>query len=389
MRTIQKTLTAAAALSLCASLTTQAAGSPVSKQQPVAAPVSAPAIPPPAVKSAAPKSEKPSDVPLSALERFRTYTGQRTPAALCELFNAPASAGFRQQPEVVISNGALTVSITAALPASDNAAPNIAFNGARLMSYERGSKDKWLIDALPDTGVMKAEMIVLSNNTALEFPLAVAPPLPVGTDLSEKAFTAFLGGSTPAGKPVLDLNGDGRRDYQDDYIFAANYLVNKRSASSTAVGAEEPRVMQRWEQQQTAPAAPYPDSQAAGTTRSADPATPAAPGSEQVSPSAGGGWYNNTPAPSAAPAAASGNNNSNNTGSADTNGTSTTAGNNNGTSNGTNQNTSNPTPESGTMTTLTSPSGKTVTFIGSDRNNLNKRNLDAKERTNNLNQTPK
>ncbi len=147
----------------------------------------------PAPAAAAAKDEKPAAAPVSAQERFRTHTGPRTPAALSELFSAPASAGFRQQPEVVLTTGAEMVTIVASIPAKDAAAPSITFNGAQLLSSEQIAKDQWLFVALPETGVMKAEMIVISNGSTLVVPLSVAPPLPADTDLSEKVSSPFWG----------------------------------------------------------------------------------------------------------------------------------------------------------------------------------------------------
>jgi hypothetical protein len=41
-------------------------------------------------------------------------------------------------------------------------------------------------------------------------------------------FAQFLkDGSEP--KPKRDLNGDGRHDYQDDFIYTVNYLIVKDS----------------------------------------------------------------------------------------------------------------------------------------------------------------
>ena len=264
MRTKSSTLAAALVITICAALTVQAAppaGNPPASRKtagkaaaPTAAPpVTAPAVSPvsavpaiPAVPAAsAAKTETPAATPISVLERFRTYSGPRTPAALSALFSAPVWAGVRQQPEVVLSNGAIPVNIAATIPATDNTAPNFAFTAARMVSSAQVKRDQWLIVALPETGVMKAGMIVLSNGVTREIPLTVAPTLPAGTDLSEKGFIAFLGGATAAAKPLRDLNGDGSRDYIDDYIFTANYLANKLSpVAERSIDAEESRTDQ-------------------------------------------------------------------------------------------------------------------------------------------------
>src|SRR5450631_3947430 len=182
MRTKSKTIAAALVISLCASLTAQAASpasgpTPVQKSASTPAPAATvPATAVPATAAAATISAITSAAPVSVLERFRTYSGPRTPAALSELFRAPVWAGVRQQPEIVISNGAVPVSIAATISAKDNTAPNFAFSGARLTSSVQTKIDEWLIEALPETGVMRSELIILSNGTAMEIPLTVAPP---------------------------------------------------------------------------------------------------------------------------------------------------------------------------------------------------------------------
>ena len=187
-------------------------------------PAAAPAVPAVAVK----KAESPA-APVSVLERFRTYTGPRTPAAMSALFSAPVMAGITQQPEIVLSSGAVKLNITTKISTQANQAPNFATNGASLMSSELIGKDEWLFQILPEAGVIKAELFVLANGVALEIPLTIAPPLPDNIDLTDKGFDAFLLGRGPGAQPLLDLNGDGRLNYQDDYIYTANYLSNKRS----------------------------------------------------------------------------------------------------------------------------------------------------------------
>jgi len=304
MRTTPGTIIAVLAISTCVSLTAQAAppdGGPSPGSMPAPMPAVAPTATPVAAAATGAIS---SAAPASVLERFRTYSGSRTPAALSGLFSAPVREGVRQKPEVVLSNGAVTVSVAAVIPAQGNTAPNFAFKGARLISNAQLTKDEWLVEALPETGAMDVEMVVLSNGIAQEIPLTVAPPLPAETDLSEKGFVAFLGDTKPGAKPLQDLNGDGRRDYLDDYIFTVNYLSAKRSGpagQSSAPGAQKPQ---------------------SAYSYSTD----------------------------------------NSTGGAKTG--STTAG-----------KTANP----DAVTTITSPSGNTLKYTGTDKNKLNLRNLKAKD----------
>jgi hypothetical protein len=199
------------------------AATPTPKPTPETKPTNVPVDP--IAKEASPTTEP----AVSVLERFRTYSGPRTPAALCALFTASPTSKSSQQPEIVLSNGAATISITAVVAVPNDKAPNVAFNGARMLSYERTPKGELQFVALPEVGAWRAELIVLGDSNSIEIPLIIAPPLPAEMDLSEKGFISFLGGKTPTAQPLLDLNGDGSRDYLDTYIFTANYLVRKRS----------------------------------------------------------------------------------------------------------------------------------------------------------------
>ncbi len=177
----------------------------------------------------------------SVLERFRTYSGPRTPAALVALFAAPVTAAtIHQHPEVALSDGASIVKITVDAGPQENKSPNIAFNEAKLISLKQNKPGKWDIEALPDGGTWNVSLILLTGSDSRTVPLTVAPILPAGTDLSERGFITFLGGAKAASQPLQDLNGDGRRDYLDDYIFTANYLARPNSATAGSDSGQTP-----------------------------------------------------------------------------------------------------------------------------------------------------
>ncbi|OGU16574.1 MAG: hypothetical protein A2076_02540 [Geobacteraceae bacterium GWC2_53_11] len=337
--------------------------------------------------AAVPDSQKTktSDLATSVLERFRTYVGPRTTTAMSELFKAPVSKGIRQQPEIVLSNGAVIANIAVSIPTKDKTAPNFAFNGARLLSSEQDKKGEWLLSALPDTGGMKAELLVLSNGAALDIPITIAPPLPLETDLSEKGFITFLGSKTPGAKPLYDLNGDGRHDYMDDYIFTANYLVNKlsplsRRAPEEVRAAQEPSqpassIEQQIRDLQAEDAASPPEQKTGVEQQNPVPAFGTGGGYGTVTNSATSG--SGTAATNSATAGTGGYTTTTTTGSsAGNNSVNTTTGSTAGSS-------------TATMTTITGPSGKSVTYVGTDKRNLNLRNLKAKETKDLLNTTNK
>lgn len=178
-------------------------------------------------------------VPVSVLDRFRSYTGLRTPHILSELFKVPVAAEFKQKPDVVLTTGAEALTITARIPVSDGGAPNIAFSGARGLSYTRVGREEWLIEAMPDAGTIKAEMILMTGAGMLEIPLTVSPPVPEWADISEAGFAEFLKIKDHF-DPGMDLNGDGQVDYQDTYMYTANYLVRKQTGTLGKPPAKRP-----------------------------------------------------------------------------------------------------------------------------------------------------
>jgi hypothetical protein len=66
----------------------------------------------------------------------------------------------------------------------------------------------------------------------IDFPLTVVPP--AGAVTGNKAdFAAFLKDSGVQA-PKFDLNGDGRHDYLDDYVYTAHYLIRSSAAAKNA-----------------------------------------------------------------------------------------------------------------------------------------------------------
>lgn len=165
----------------------------------------------------------------SVLERFRIYAGMRTPKAMMALFGSRVPGSFFQQPPVVLSDGVTQLIITIKIDHSDGRSPNFACSGARVVSSQLDEKGNLRLEIVPEEGVLQPTVSVLSKGVVREFPLAVAPPLPEGTDLGTAAFTTFLAGNGSNSDPPMDLNGDNIRDYKDVYIFTANYLVHQDS----------------------------------------------------------------------------------------------------------------------------------------------------------------
>lgn len=185
----------------------------------------------------------PADVGKSILELFRNYVGPVAPQWLIQLFSRPERSGFHQEPAILLADGTTRGTVTLDIPLSGERSPNFALNGARLVSLKIDGS-RYLLEIMPDTKVVDASLMVLNNGVFTEYPLTVAPAMdiksvPTGKN-AEGAFALYLRG---IGEGRGDLNGDGRADYVDEYIYTANYLVrNGKPAPGGAGGGIPPAV---------------------------------------------------------------------------------------------------------------------------------------------------
>ena len=169
----------------------------------------------------------------ASLDTIAAYRGEKNPAILVALVSRNRSPVMRQRPVVALSDGISTVAVTAQLGPGDGTAPNFAVSGAKLVSMSRlsGVPHGWAIQLLPDANTMKATLTILNGAELIIFPLTLAPSVPA-ISRSETVFRAFLAdsGATP---PKHDLNGDGRHDYLDDYIYTVNYVNRNNPENGT------------------------------------------------------------------------------------------------------------------------------------------------------------
>jgi hypothetical protein len=158
------------------------------------------------------------------LERFRTYRGERTPAALMALFNNESMIGARQEPPVVLSDGRSTVRFVFVSSPGARTTSDIAVMGAKLLSLKRDpdNTNTWIVVLLPDRGAYQASVTVPLGELKMIYPITIAPKVDIrpgrGRAVTTADFDRYL---KERGK---DLNQDGKRDDTDDFIFTANYL---------------------------------------------------------------------------------------------------------------------------------------------------------------------
>ncbi len=187
----------------------------------------APALPIPPV--AGPAQNKKYVVYPGVLERFKEYGGERSPKALIALFKQPVMPSIKQNPSVFIADGTTVLEVLVELPERGSQAPNFALRGASLQSLRKQGDNTWMIKAVPESGRVDAVLTVVNGENIVDYPFTIAPRVDVNLDkkgvVDEADFALFLATAEPGKTPTFDLNGDGRRDYVDDFIFTANYLA--------------------------------------------------------------------------------------------------------------------------------------------------------------------
>ena len=165
----------------------------------------------------------------SVLERMKEYKGERSPAALTALFTPAPDQKIRQEPAVAVSDGEINVTLRVALPLTLKETPSFSLRSANMLSLDQGEDGSWIIVLVPRKNTFDARVTISFDGSVIIYPLVVAPPVdPALLTLNgspEAAFDAFLKQPATGREPRFDLNGDGRFDAVDDYIFTAHYLA--------------------------------------------------------------------------------------------------------------------------------------------------------------------
>ncbi len=173
----------------------------------------------------------------SILQKFSSYKGYRTPKGLTALFNQDFLLGFTQEPSIVLSDGSSLAKISFIAMNIGNNPPKPEMTEGSISSLvpDPDNTNTWIANVKPDKGAYATSFIVPQEKLTMQFPLTVAPKANVDLDnsgtVTENDFLVFLKGQ---GTLQLDLNGDGKRDYIDDYIFAANFIVERDKSKPVA-----------------------------------------------------------------------------------------------------------------------------------------------------------
>ena len=159
-------------------------------------------------------------------ELFRDFAGERTLAEFSALFGG-REGKVTQEPPIIVADGATTATIRVAVADGGDETPLFLLEKARLVSLQPDNGG-WLVTMLPEQGTSQARLTMRTEAVLIDFPLVVVPPWPAaGKDLplSAAGLKRFQMERGTDKAPRHDLNGDGVRDYLDEYIFMAHLLL--------------------------------------------------------------------------------------------------------------------------------------------------------------------
>ena len=153
------------------------------------------------------------------------------------LFDREVARTIHQEPAILVSNGKYKATLTVDLSAKNGTSLSFAVNGGTLLSYKKDAsvEGRWICEVLPDAGALKVTAVVMAGTGIFEYPLTVVPPTKITLPLDNLGWSRFINEVGTATAPPHDLNMDGKRDYMDEFIFVAQYLLQK-PASAKGVG---------------------------------------------------------------------------------------------------------------------------------------------------------
>lgn len=167
-------------------------------------------------------------------ERFKHYNGSKSLSTLAKLFDKQIAQNVRQEPPVLTSDGKNKATLTVDLPSRITSSTNFAVNGGTLVSYkqEKQIKGRWIVTVQPNSGSNSTSLTIIAGAEEFEYPLTVVQPIKTSLTVDEKGWIKFNKEVGTAAAPLHDFNGDGVRDYLDEYIFVANYLAARKPAAT-------------------------------------------------------------------------------------------------------------------------------------------------------------
>jgi hypothetical protein len=108
--------------------------------------------------------------------RFSALSGAHTPAALASLLQGEDSA-ISQEPRLQLADGSSSLRLNIKLTGTASASTQFLISGASCSGLKVGDNGAWILELVPKRGVLEASVIILNGSEAIEYPLAIVPPL--------------------------------------------------------------------------------------------------------------------------------------------------------------------------------------------------------------------
>lgn len=135
-------------------------------------------------KSSADKSKEAEDImrPISFLrreslfDRFISSIGEKTTALLTQLLQSSESSVV-QDPPLLLSDGTAALRLTVRSLGQSKQASQFFISGGHCTDLKNGGNGIWILEIVPEQGVLNTSVTILADKEAIEYPLAVAPLL--------------------------------------------------------------------------------------------------------------------------------------------------------------------------------------------------------------------
>jgi hypothetical protein len=114
----------------------------------------------------------------SLMERFSALSGERSLDSLAQLLRQ-VEPEISQAPPLLLSDGSAALRLTVRASAGGEQASQFFIFDGNCTSLTTGNNGTWILEIVPKRGTMSASVIVLAGRDAIEYPLAVAPPLEI------------------------------------------------------------------------------------------------------------------------------------------------------------------------------------------------------------------
>lgn len=166
------------------------------------------------------------------VQAFKAAVGEKSPTSLILLFADRTIPGFVQDPKILFTDGKATAKLSISPKLLGKETPSFAVSSAKILSLAPEEDGSWTLVVQPKKGATDSVLSISYGKGGADIPLTVAPQMESNISksgkLSEADFLLFLKETGTPKVPKFDLNADGKRDYLDDYIFTANYIVKMK-----------------------------------------------------------------------------------------------------------------------------------------------------------------